>query len=152
MKPNLFLLSLLLILAIGCRDSHYQKGQIYLREQRLDEAEQEFKRALDKDPSNVQAYIGLGTVHTAKKDYEQALVELQKAIESDPNVVGAYNQIAKVYRIRGQLDLAIQTCEKGIAIAPESASTYKVLGDTYLQKFNIYRQKRDASEAEEALK
>jgi len=118
----------------------------------LDEAEQEFKRALDKDPSNVQAYIGLGTVHTAKKDYEQALVELQKAIESDPNAVGAYNQIAKVYLIRGQLDLAIQTCEKGTAIAPESAPAYRILGDTYLQRFNIYRQRQAASEAEEALK
>ncbi len=135
---------LLVILAIGCRDSHYQKGQIYLREQRWDQAKQEFEAAIAKNSEDYRAYIGLGNVFIAKKDYDPALVYLQKAIEYNSTSIRAYNKIVEVYLIRGQLDFAIQTCDKALEIAPK-ASTYNLLGTAYFQKRNI-------SKAEEAFK
>jgi tetratricopeptide (TPR) repeat protein len=135
---------LLVLFATACGEDHYQKGQIYLREGRLNQAEQEFQAAIARKPQNAAAYVGLGRVYVEREDYEQALSYLRKALEYDSQSIGAREEMAEIYLRRGQLDLALETCEQAIAITPHWR-VYNVLG-------KVYFQKQEDAKAEDAFK
>ena len=135
---------LLAVFVTACGENHYQKGQILLREGRLNQAEQAFKAAIQKKPQDAAGYIGLGRVYIQKEDYEQALDYLNQALEHDAQSIGALQEMAQVYLLRGQLDLAVETCERALAITPHWR-VYNVLGQALVQK-------QDDTKAEEAFK
>lgn len=52
--------------------NHYQKGQNALSSERMEEAVQEFKAAIQLDPLLTLAYYRLGQIHMSQKEYVQA--------------------------------------------------------------------------------
>jgi tetratricopeptide (TPR) repeat protein len=57
-------------------------------------------KALSIDPSNPEAYLGLGEAHSALGEHQQAVAALTKALES-PRV--ANHVLFHIYRVRGQI-------------------------------------------------
>ena len=80
----LFILALVGILLIGCKDK----------------------------VKKVQEQLNLGSKYMAELDYESAIVALNKAIKIDPKNVDAYKMLAEVYEKSGRLDDARATLEK----------------------------------------
>src|SRR5262249_30709381 len=52
--------------------SYVEIGEIHFRAQNLDEAEKSFSRALELQPDQVRARIGVAKVFLARKQYQQA--------------------------------------------------------------------------------
>lgn len=97
--------SLLILVAIaaalaGCggrRSEQYaEQGNAYLRLGRTDEAEQMFRDALEADPANAQAQLGMARVLAAKGQAGQALDAYRKALELDPQLGAAYGEAARL--------------------------------------------------------
>ncbi|PYX48425.1 MAG: hypothetical protein DMG79_11830, partial [Acidobacteria bacterium] len=66
----------------------FQLGQDALKENRLDEAERDFRGVLQLDPQSGGAYANLGVVYMRRKQWAKALEMLHKAEHLMPQVAG----------------------------------------------------------------
>lgn len=85
---------------------HVLSGQIYLDQQKFEEATEAFERALAIDPGLLHAYHGLATVALARQDLETSRAYLLQAIERRPSYTEAHGLLADVYRRLGDPEQA----------------------------------------------
>ena len=97
----LFILALVGILLIGCKDK----------------------------VKKVQEQLNLGSKYMAELDYESAIVALNKAIKIDPKNVDAYKMLAEVYEKSGRLDDARATLEKVLDLEDLSSENKDEIND-----------------------
>ena len=83
----------------------------------FDEAIKSFNLALKKNPQSTEAYIGLATLWSNKKDYEKAIEYLSKAIEIEPNP-GHFWVRAEVWRKKKDFERALEDYNKVLEIIP----------------------------------
>ncbi len=96
------------------------------------EAATEYQRALDLEPGNEDAYVGLALAYEHQGAINEAEQTYQRAIESHPNSPYSYNSLGTFYLRRDQYDKAVQMFQKVIALAPEGYGAYVNLGATYV--------------------
>ncbi len=103
-----------------------QRGLEHLRNDRLDEAEAAFQRALESDKTYGPAHNNLGKVYLRTFDYNAAKDEFQAAIEYMPNHPAPQNNLGLALekawvadRHLSSIDEAISCYEKAVALAPE---------------------------------
>jgi TolB-like protein/tetratricopeptide (TPR) repeat protein/class 3 adenylate cyclase len=65
--------------------AHWQYGWLLVFVGRLDEAINEYQRAVDLDPLNAVMTTDLNVPYTLKKDYDKGITQCHKALELDPN-------------------------------------------------------------------
>jgi tetratricopeptide (TPR) repeat protein len=97
-----------------------------------------FTQALERDPDNVSARIGLAAVlltfssHGLAEDREASLTRaetlLREALARKPNLTAANYFMSVVHRLRGRLADAIDSLERAIERNPSHASSYAHLG------------------------
>jgi Flp pilus assembly protein TadD len=83
------------------------------------DAENLFKEALDRDPKNAQAYLGLALVSADGFD-EKAVDEAGKAIELDPKLVEAHELMANLALEDSNAKIATEEADKAIEISPDA--------------------------------
>jgi tetratricopeptide (TPR) repeat protein len=77
---------------------HASLGKIYYSEKGLYyESVQAYKKAVDLDPLNTEARMGLAEVYEDKGLYPEAIGEYKKVVELDPKNTGALYNLALVY-------------------------------------------------------
>ncbi len=84
------------------------------------DAEQLFKEALQRDPKNAQAYLGLALVSADGFD-SKAVEWTSKALELDPKLVAAHELAANLALEDSDTAAAIQQADEAIQIAPHDA-------------------------------
>jgi len=111
---------------------HFLQGALYERQDKVTEAEQAFRRALDLDKNNPSVLNYLGYM-LADRDMklDEALSMVKKAVDSDP-INGAFlDSLGWVYFKMNRLDLAEQFLKRAVAFAATNATMYDHLGDVY---------------------
>jgi tetratricopeptide (TPR) repeat protein len=111
---------------------HFLQGALYERQDKVTEAEQAFRRALDLDKNNpsVLNYLGYMLADREMK-LEEALTMVKKAVDTDP-INGAFlDSLGWVYFKMNRLDLAEQFLKRAVAFAATNATMYDHLGDLY---------------------
>jgi tetratricopeptide (TPR) repeat protein len=88
---------------------------------RLDEAEKEYGRALDRRPAMARALNNRGTIRAARREFEQATNDLEQAIFHNPLSGEAYTNLGNVLVAQGKFDRAIQEFTTAAEIEPEGA-------------------------------
>lgn len=81
-------------------------GNIYLQLNRLEEAEANFKRALELNEKTAAAQYGLGQAALSKRSYPDAASYLEKALSLAPESNRLHYALAMAYRGLGKLDQA----------------------------------------------
>jgi tetratricopeptide (TPR) repeat protein len=123
----------------GLRASPDDVGTLILRGKalfelgRLDEAKQDFDRAvtLGKDKRGTyvgDAYLGLAIIASRNKDWPAARDEFEKLLAVDPADVGTHTNLARVYLELGDLTKAQQHAETAAASRPQDEAILFVLG------------------------
>ncbi len=69
--------------------SHYNLGVMYTKNEKYDKAISEFKKAVENDPSNADAYYNLGYLHKKENDPLNAAVYYRKYLELKPDATDA---------------------------------------------------------------
>lgn len=122
-----------------------------------------YQKSIEISPTYL-AYMNLGYVYTALKQYPQAIEALEKSVELGPNQEDARGSLADAFRFSGQKDKANENYDKAIALAfhdlqvnPRDADTmgdlalyYAKRGDTKHALEYITRA-RDIDKADLAL-
>jgi len=85
-------------------------------------ARAKFQAALEADPRDVRALLGLGLASEALDDLPSAERAYRTAIEVDPRFAEAHNNLGLLLRARGDTDQAIASLERAAREDPSLAS------------------------------
>ncbi|MDR1112987.1 MAG: tetratricopeptide repeat protein [Bacteroidales bacterium] len=110
------------------------QGNAYYAKGDYDKAIEDYSKAIDLMPDDVEAYNYRGNAYALKCDYDKAIEDFSKAIELKPNDAEAYNYRGVAYRKKGDYDKAIEDYSKAIELEPDDAGAYYIRGSVYYEK------------------
>ena len=100
-------------------------------EWKFDEAEVEFKRAIELGPSYAQAHEWYALYLALRGRLKEALDRMKRAQELNPLSASVSNGIGRIYFFMGDFKKAIMQFNKTIQMDPNYAEAYFSLGMTY---------------------
>ncbi len=122
--------------------THFNLGLLFHKNRKLDDALEEYKKALDLDPLNVQSYNNLGMVYKELGRLHEAISQYQKALSINPNYEKAHHNLAVAYYLQGDYEKAIVEFNLAIDCNPKNPETYNNLGLIYRKQKELYRAKK----------
>ncbi len=107
--------------AFASGDAHvnHTLGLALVSARNRSEARDAFKRAVDADPSFVEAWINLGVVEKEIGNHEAALESYSKAIELQPDDAVAHNNFGNLRLAQGDIDGAMAEYSRAIDLDPD---------------------------------
>jgi tetratricopeptide (TPR) repeat protein len=109
----------------------FQRGEAALRENRLDDAERDFRQVLLVDPNSGGAQVNLGVVYMRRKQWTKALRWLEKAEQQMPQEVGIRLNIGLAYYRQNEFLKAIPPFESVVRDQPNALQPRYLLGLCY---------------------
>jgi predicted O-linked N-acetylglucosamine transferase (SPINDLY family) len=93
-----------------------ENGLKFFNKNNFVEAEKIYKKILEIDKENAEAYCGLGTINAIRKKYNDAINYLSITIKLQPQNYFAYNNIGTIYYDLENFNKAIEYFNKAISI------------------------------------
>ncbi|MDH5399682.1 MAG: FG-GAP-like repeat-containing protein, partial [Cyclobacteriaceae bacterium] len=106
-------------------------GIAYLEENRLDEAEEQFKKLVELAPDEALGYANLGVVYIRLNKYPEAEENLKKALSLDPNDPEIRLNLSLVYEMTNKPEESLDQLEKSADLAPDHVKTLYKLAEAY---------------------
>ena len=103
------------------------------RQRKLAEAEKMFKRAVEKDPANENAWNGLGWSQFNQGKPRNARVSFEKCLQINSKHSAALNGLGWIAKGEGKTEEAIGHWEKAVEAAPTATAALNGLATTYLE-------------------
>jgi tetratricopeptide (TPR) repeat protein len=98
--------------------AHVLAGRDYVTRGLTDEAEREFRLALEAEPGNQEALAGLGQVSVKRGAYAEGAEMLERATRSSTQMATAFRSLGEAYAALGQLDRAAEAYRQAVALTP----------------------------------
>ncbi len=118
---------------------HYSLGQLLQDYHDLDgawrEAIREFTRAIELDPSYIEAWYDRGSLYDKQGEFEKACRDFQQVVARRPNYAARYN-LAVLYIKRQMWAEAQQVLEDILGAEPNDSDAYYHLADVHLNRSN----------------
>ena len=99
---------------------HQCLGSAYLHTERFDEAEKEYRLAIEQNPGSTGPLNGLGTTLETEKKYDEALALYQQAQELDSNDAVGYRDAGRVLVLKKDFASAITNLQRAEQLDPAS--------------------------------
>lgn len=125
------------------------RGDRKRREGKLDEAIQEYCKAIDVDPDYAEPYISRGIMHGNNGDYEQSIKDFSEAIRCDPFLSHAYYNRALSHHNLTHWKEAIDDYSTAIKLYPDYTVAYINRGSSYVKLGQHERAIQDYDKAVE---
>ena len=107
------------------------RGDRKRREGKLDEAIQEYCKAIEVDPDYAEPYISRGIMYGNQGKYEQSITDFSEAIRCDSSLSHAYYNRALCYKHSEKYHKAIDDNTTAIRLNPSYISAYINRGNCY---------------------
>ncbi|MBU0548841.1 MAG: tetratricopeptide repeat protein [Candidatus Omnitrophica bacterium] len=127
--------------------SHYILAEVFERLDRLNEAVNEYKAAIDEDPFSPQLRLNLAAALIKQNKLDKAIPELKRVISlasadeasrPEPITIESHTILALIYSLQGKIDEAADEYESALrgalASDPQNIRIHKSLGQIYLQQ------------------
>ena len=111
---------------------HRIAGLLDLNASRYESAEAEYRRAIQLEPGNSDAYRRLGMALEQNNELDDALAAYRKAIELDPQYYRNYQALGSFYEQRGDYSDAAGQFQKTIELDPDEPSVRMAYGTALL--------------------
>jgi tetratricopeptide (TPR) repeat protein len=95
-------------------EPHLSAGLLLERQNKFADAQQEYKQALQLDPSSMDAVTGLANIYMRGKQFPEAEAQLRKIVAAHPNQAALHIQLARVLAAQGKNEEAIAEFEVGL--------------------------------------
>ena len=116
-------------------DAYTSLARIYVQQNRLDDALNEFDQRAKRDPKDASARTMIGMIYELKKQPDQARKSYEAALAIDPRTPVAANNLAQHYADTGEnLDLALQLAQTAKTGLPDRPEVDDTLGWVYYKK------------------
>lgn len=103
---------------------HNDRGTIYDKMGRYEEALADYNRAIELDPSLMSAYSNRALTLSALQRYEEALADYDKALALNPQQHLTYFGRGQLYMQRGEQEKALADYNRAIELTPTFAGHY----------------------------
>jgi predicted Zn-dependent protease len=114
-------------------EPHLSAGQLLERNNRLAEAEREYKQAQALETSSSDALIGLANVYMRGKRFAEADDVLAKLVAMRPADSRTHIELGRVLAAEGKTDRAISELQAGLKLAPDDEQAERDLADIYVE-------------------
>jgi len=111
--------------------SHFNSGVHFYQQGEISKAIQTYQKAIELNPSYVEAYNNLGIIYQEIGDLEGALKAFQKAIEINPGYEKGYNNLGILFLFKGHYDKTAEAFQKALEINPNNIESHINLGTLY---------------------
>ncbi len=115
-----------------------------------DGAKDEFKKAIDLNPSYAWSYYRFGICIVCNAQFDEAIDLIKKGLELDPVSLVMHGGLGWVFCMAGQYDEAIRIVLKTSEMKPEFGSLHYVLGLAYYHK-EMYQKALEEFQKEKEL-
>ncbi|HEV3104757.1 MAG TPA: tetratricopeptide repeat protein [Trinickia sp.] len=112
-------------------ESFFARAYAAHRDGRLDDAERDYRAALDADPVNADALHLLGVLHHQQGHHAEAAELVGRAVELRPNDAALQLNLGNALKALGELDGAIERFRNALTLAPEFPLAHYNLGNAY---------------------
>lgn len=124
---------------------HYQKALQLQKAEKNDEAIQELKAAIEKEPSNAYYLNALGLMYVDEGKFDDALPLLQKAVEIEPEKVPeAYSGLGVCYNAKKDYEKSVEMFKKSLALTPADSPDTAVIHNNIGQNYYLMKRYNDA--------
>jgi tetratricopeptide (TPR) repeat protein len=111
--------------------AHQLLGELYLFHSQIDEAIAEFRKELEINPGNANAYYKLADSYSRVQKYDEAERLLQRSIWLDATSTGPYILLGKVLEKKGETELAVRALQRALTMDPNNPMPHHLLGQAY---------------------
>jgi tetratricopeptide (TPR) repeat protein len=122
-------------------------GQIYLVEGEYEEALPYFNKAIELNPSSIDAYLKSGYIKYKQGDIDGALQHFSYVLERDMDNLEAYVGLGNIYQTREVFDSAIMYYNLALSIDENCAEAYSNLGRIYTKNGEFQKALRNIRKA-----
>ncbi|MDA0840814.1 MAG: rhomboid family intramembrane serine protease [Planctomycetota bacterium] len=109
-------------------DQHLKRGIALHRNDELEEAAEEYRKAIELNQKSKTAYYNLTLILIQKNKQDEAIALIHTLLLIDPEYTQAYILLADIYNIRGMFELAYEQLMKAKEVDPSNASVHRELG------------------------
>ena len=99
--------------------THYHLGFVLTRRGRLAEAVEEYERALERDPSHVNARTNLAVNLVDLGQVDRAAREMTRVLEIDPGNASAHTNLGAMLVHQGQIERGIAEFQEALRLDPQ---------------------------------
>jgi tetratricopeptide (TPR) repeat protein len=117
-------------------DGHLCMGLVDAGTGKYDEAAGDYQKAIELEPTNEKAYVGLANAYAKLNRLSDAENIYKQAISANPNSSYANQNLGIFYLQQAEYAKAADSFRKAVALAPESYVDYSNLGAAYLYMGN----------------
>jgi len=124
-------------------EQHTSKGKEALKlisQGRLAEAEEIYRKLIQKGSKNYTVYGNLGAIYSMQNKYEKSISLLRKSSKLNPNYPYTFYNLGNALNAQGELNAAINSYQKAIELKPDYTEAHINLG-------NIHKAQGDLSYA-----
>ncbi len=114
------------------------------------EAEKEYKRAIELDPSSFDAHYGYAFLLGALGRHDESIIEIKLAQQVDPLNPAARTAAASMFRYARRYEESIEQLEAVLEIEPDFAGAYQRLALIY-ELTGLYQEAAAARQQEQIL-
>lgn len=94
------------------------RGMAHFAHRHYDDALEDFRTAIDRDPRNAKAFYCRAIVYRTMRDHHRALRDLDRCLELSPYEFDALLGRSRVRLELGELEKALEDCENALRIEP----------------------------------
>jgi tetratricopeptide (TPR) repeat protein len=120
-------------------------GQTWIKKTKFDEAIETYETILELDPTDLNAYFWLGTLHRWKGEIAPSLEAYSHAINRNPKLFGALTGRARIWLLKKDDMRAERDLMEAYKLEPKSKEVHELLAEVYFNR-------RDYGRAESSLK
>lgn len=103
-------------------ETHRILGQVYFQKGDLSSAEREFRKTVELNPKNYQAYVLLGQLNLQRNNVPQALKEVDQLIAQNGKLAGAYFLKGYYLQVGKDIPGAMANYQKTLELEPENVA------------------------------
>jgi tetratricopeptide (TPR) repeat protein len=115
------------------------QGDVYRLLNNPKKAEEYYKKALQRQPSSVMAYIGIGKLREQSNQLEEALGFYLQASTLNPNRLDTLMSIGRIQYQLNQYEEAVEQFRKAVELDPAGARTHLWYAKALLAAGNVER-------------
>lgn len=125
------------------------RGRIHYRQERPDQAIQDFSRAIELSPTFMLSYLNRGTAWEMKGDLDRAIRDYTRAIELRTGHAGAWYNRGRALYLKEEYHEAVRDLSASVERSPEFAGAYLVRGYARQMLDQLCKARQDLKKARE---
>ena len=116
---------------------HCSMAAVLIEQGQWDDAEEQYRKAIQLDPQYAPAANGLGACLLQAGNIDEAVTQFRKAIELDPLMVKAHGNLGSAFLVQGKLAEAEEHFRRAAQIAPREGSFYRGLATLLVRQGKV---------------